>query len=480
MNFRGRVRNLVRLGLGSALALLWHASPLWAADGAGAGAVEPLGIRLPIWSVLPFIALLGCIATLPLFAGHWWEHNRNKGMIVLGLGLPLVLSLWGLFGHDWAHALHESLHEYISFVLLLGALYTISGGVYLQGSLSGTPLLNTALLAIGAIIANLVGTTGASMLLIRPLLRANKPRQRVTHIVVFFIFVVSNCGGLLTPLGDPPLFLGFLKGVPFLQTVALWKQWLFVNGVLLVLFHFWDQWVLNREELDRPGSQLEEVQHHQPLRILGAGNLLLLLGVVAVVYCSGQRLGFGGREWPTGLAQVLTGLLAVASYFLTPRRIHDANKFTFGPIIEVAVLFLGIFVTMTPALQILNARGAQLGVTEPWQFFWVSGALSSVLDNAPTYIAFAAAACGLHQVPVEGHYLAEFLKHPAGWPLLSAISCGSVFMGANTYIGNGPNFMVKAIAEENGVKMPGFFGYMAYSFGILIPIFIVVTLLFFR
>ena len=210
MNFRGRVRNLVRLGLGSALALLWQASPLWAADGAVAGAVEPLGIRLPIWSVLPFVALLGCIATLPLFAGHWWEHNRNKGMIVLGLGLPLVLSLWGLFGHDWAHALHESLHEYISFVLLLGALYTISGGVYLQGSLSGTPLLNTALLAIGAIIANLVGTTGASMLLIRPLLRANKPRQRVTHIVVFFIFVVSNCGGLLTPLGDPPLFLGFL------------------------------------------------------------------------------------------------------------------------------------------------------------------------------------------------------------------------------------------------------------------------------
>jgi Na+/H+ antiporter NhaD/arsenite permease-like protein len=238
--------------------------------------------------------------------------------------------------------------------------------------------------------------------------------------------------------------------------------------------------VLDAEEVDRPGSQLEEVQQHEPLRILGLHNLLLLAGVVLIVFCSGQRIGFGGREWPPFLAQGLTAALAAVSYFGTRRSIHEANKFTFGPILEVAILFVGIFITMTPALQILNARGDELGVREPWQFFWVSGALSSVLDNAPTYIAFAATACGVHNIPVEGQYLAEFLKLPIAWSLLAAISCGSVFMGANTYIGNGPNFMVKAIAEENGVPMPGFFGYMLYSGGILIPIFIVTSLLFFR
>ncbi len=439
-----------------------------------------LGNELPIWSVFPFLGLLGCIALLPLFASHWWEHNRNKAIIALGLSLPVVGVLWGMFGSRGAHALHESLHEYLSFVCLLGALYIISGGVYVKGSLSGTPLVNTGVMAFGAVIANLVGTTGASVLLIRPLLRANASRTRKAHIVVFFIFIVSNCGGLLTPLGDPPLFLGFLKGVPFLQTLSLWKQWAFVNTLLLVIFNIWDQKVFNKEELERPGSQLEEVQKHEPLRVLGLHNLGLLAGVVAVVFCAGQRIGFGGEEWPQYVPQGLTAGLAIASYFLTSKAIQESNKFTFGPILEVAILFIGIFVTMTPALQILNARGGELGVREPWQFFWVSGALSSVLDNAPTYIAFAATACGIHDVPVEGSYLAEFLKQEIGWKLLAAISCGSVFMGANTYIGNGPNFMVKAIAEENGVKMPSFFGYMLYSGGILIPIFVLVSLLFFR
>jgi Na+/H+ antiporter NhaD/arsenite permease-like protein len=462
--------------------LAWGGTVLGADDPAGVagGLVEQLGDQLPVWSVLPFVALLGCIALLPLFHGHWWEHNKNKAIISAGLSVPVILVLAGLFGSRGTHALVESLHEYLSFVCLLGALYIISGGVYVQGSLSGTPLLNTAVLALGAIIANFVGTTGASVLLIRPLLRANKARVRKTHIVIFFIFVVSNCGGLLTPLGDPPLFLGFLKGVPFLQTLSLWKQWLFVNGCLLAIFNVWDQKVLDAEEVDRPGSQLEEVQQHEPLRILGMHNLLLLAGVVLIVFCSGQRIGFGGQEWPHFLAQGLTAALAAISYFGTRRSIHESNRFTFGPILEVAILFLGIFITMTPALQILNARGDELGVREPWQFFWVSGALSSVLDNAPTYIAFAATACGIHNVSVEGQYLAEFLTLPIAWSLLAAISCGSVFMGANTYIGNGPNFMVKAIAEENGVPMPGFFGYMLYSGGILIPIFIVTSLLFFR
>jgi Na+/H+ antiporter NhaD/arsenite permease-like protein len=375
--------------------------------------------------------------------------------------------------------------EYISFLLLLGALFVISGGIYIKGSLSGTPLLNTFIIGLGGLLASFIGTTGASMVLIRPLLRANASRVRRAHVVVFFIFVVSNCGGLLTPLGDPPLFLGFLKGVPFEWTMQLWKEWALVNGLLLVVFNIWDQRALAVEERERPGSQLEEVQHHQPLAIEGLHNFLFLAGIVAVIYSAGRGFGHGGAPWPFGVQEGLMLLLAVASFFTTSKSVHEGNRFGFTPIIEVAILFAGIFVTMIPALLILNANGPRLGLHEPWQFFWATGALSSFLDNAPTYLTFAAAAAGTVDVATEGQYLREFLSQPAQGSfvpeqILAAISCGAVFMGANTYIGNGPNFMVKAIAEENGVKMPSFFGYMAYSCGILIPIFIVVTLAFFR
>lgn len=442
------------------------------------------GANLPYWTVGPFAVLLLCIAVMPLLAAHWWEHNRNKGIVAALLSIPLVLYIVITYGDRGVHELVHKFKEYASFIALLAALFIISGGIYVRGSLSGTPLVNTGLLAFGALIASFVGTTGASVLLIRPLLRANAPRVKRAHVVVFFIFIVSNCGGLLTPLGDPPLFLGFLAGVPFEWTLRLWREWLFVNGLLLVIFNVLDQSIFAREEKERPGSQLEEVQKHEPLRVLGLHNLLFLAGVIAVIYGSGKGLGTADGKWPEGLQEGLLVLLAIASFFTTSREIHQSNRFSFTPINEVAILFAGIFVTMTPALLLLNAHGSELGVKEPWHFFWATGMLSSFLDNAPTYLTFASAACGLNHISTtDPAYLKLFLELPpvARAPeLLAAISCGAVFMGANTYIGNGPNFMVKAIAEENGVKMPGFFGYMAYAVAILIPIFIAVTFVFFR
>ena len=453
------------------------------------GSHGAMGSSLPLWTVVPFAALLLCIAILPLVAPHWWEHNSSKAIIVTLLALPVALYLLFVHGAAGQHELVDKFKEYVSFIILLASLYIISGGVYVQGSLSGTPLANTGLLALGAIIANFIGTTGASVLLIRPLLRANQARQRKVHIVIFFIFIVSNCGGLLTPLGDPPLFLGFLKGVPFLWTLEnLWPHWLVVNLGLLVIFHFWDQAVFNREEKERPGSQLEEVQVHAPLKINGLLNFVFLAGVVLTIAASGQGMFNGGNPWPYGVQEGIMTMLAVLAYFTTPSSYRENNRFTFGPIIEVAVLFIGIFITMAPALQILNAWGSgnrpdlgEMAITAPWQYFWATGILSSFLDNAPTYLTFAATACGMKGVDAAGPaYLAEFLKQPGANELLRAISAGAVFMGANTYIGNGPNFMVKAIAEENGVKMPSFFGYMAYSVGVLVPLLIVVTVLFFR
>jgi Na+/H+ antiporter NhaD/arsenite permease-like protein len=434
---------------------------------------------------LPFLALLLCIAVLPLATPHWWEHNPNKAIVSALLGAPVALYLalgWGAGGR---HVLWHHLQEYVSFIILLGSLYVISGGIYIRGSLSGTPLANTILMAIGALLASLIGTTGASVLLIRPLLRANQSRQSKAHIIVFFIFIVSNCGGLLTPLGDPPLFLGFLRGVPFEWTLLeLWPEWLAVNVALLAIFQIWDQIAMAREERSRAGSQLEEALEHEPLGMEGLVNFLFLGGVVATIYCSG-RFGF-----PWGVQETIMTALALAAYFGTPARNREQNRFTFGPIIEVAVLFVGIFVTMAPALQMLNAwpggqgaihrLGIHFAMSEPWHYFWGTGILSGVLDNAPTYLTFAATASGSMEVPLEGAYLSAFLaKGDKAAKLLAAISCGAVFMGANTYIGNGPNFMVKAIAEENGVRTPSFFGYMLYSGAILIPVFVAVTIVFF-
>jgi Na+/H+ antiporter NhaD/arsenite permease-like protein len=442
---------------------------------------HPLGAALPVAGVLPFSLLLLAIAFLPLVAHRWWESNLNKAKVSAALAVPFAVWMLAAHGIPAAHQIQETLLDYVSFMALLGSLFVIAGGIHVRGSLAGTPSANTALMAIGAVLANFVGTTGASMLLIRPLLRANRSRRRQAHIVVFFIFVVSNCGGLLTPLGDPPLFLGFLKGVPFAWTLGLWEQWLLVNGLVLLVFNVVDQLVLEREERERPGAQLEEALAHLPMGIVGGHNFFFLAGVVLVIVAKGQAWGAPEGAWPFGVQEACLGALALAAFLTTRHEIRAANNFTFRPIVEVAVLFAGIFVTMSAPILILNARGALLGVTEPWHYYWATGFLSSFLDNAPTYLAFVAKAAGQLGVGVNGsRYLTEFLAQAPAAQLLAAISCGAVMMGANTYIGNGPNFMVKAIAEENGVKMPSFFGYMAWSGAILLPIFVVVTLVFFR
>ena len=454
--------------------LLCTPTLLFASEGGGHG----LAIS-PVW-IFPFAMLLGCIAVLPLVVNHWWEHNRNRAIVSGSFALIFASYLLLNFGHaGWVALYHAILYEYLPFIILLTALFTISGGIYIKGSLAGTPLSNTMFLLIGAISASLIGTTGASMVLIRPFLRANEKRENRVHLVVFFIFIVSNCGGLLTPLGDPPLFLGFLKGVHFSWTMQLWKEWLLVNGLLILAANLLDQWVLDREEERRKGSQLEQVMQHEPLRIHGWHNIFFLAGIVLVILGKGEDWG---GEWPFGVQEALMIVIALAAYFSTNQEIRLANRFSFAPIIEVAILFAGIFITMIAPLMVLNTHGKDLGLNEPWHFFWASGLLSSFLDNAPTYLTFAATACGHLGVSVEGQkYLAEFLAVGGAEAarLLVAISCGAVFMGANTYIGNGPNFMVKAIAEENGVRMPSFFHYMGWSGTILIPLFLLVTVVFF-
>jgi Na+/H+ antiporter NhaD/arsenite permease-like protein len=446
-----------------------------------------LGAQLPLVSVLPFVALLLAIAVAPLAVPRWWHSNRNKALVAALVSLPILFQLGMAMGDPGRVVLAEKAHEYLGFIVVIGALFVITGGINIEGSLSGTPLVNTLMLGLGAVIANVAGTTGASVLLIRPLLRANKSRQRTAHIVVFFIFIVANCGGLLTPIGDPPLLLGFLKGVPFDWTLRLWPQWLTATAILLFVFNLWDQAVFDREERARPGSQLEQVMIHEPLRVRGATSVAALAGVLITIISAGQAAA-GGRPWATGIQEAIIVMLAVTAYIATPREARERNAFTFGPLVEVAVLFAAIFATMAPVLEILNAwsqgartvLGMSFGVSQPWQFFWSAGALSSVLDNAPTYLAFAASAAGLEGVPAHGAYIGALAIDPEGARVLAAIATGSVFMGANTYIGNAPNFMVKAIAEENGIKMPSFFGYMAYSCGILLPIFVAITLLFFR
>jgi len=445
-----------------------------------------LGAQLPLASALPFVALLAAIALLPLVAPRWWHPNHNKTILAVAVSLPVLWHLGIALGDPGRAVLAEKLHEYVGFIVVIGALFVISGGIHVQGSLSGTPLVNTGMLGLGAVLANLLGTTGASVLLIRPVLRANKSRRRTVHIVVFFIFLVANCGGLLTPIGDPPLLLGFLKGVPFEWTLRLWPQWLTATGALLVTFNVWDQWALSREERERPGSRLERVMVHEPLRVNGAGSVAALGGVVLTIIAAG-RAALAGRPWAAGRQEAIIVVLALIAYGAASSEHRERNAFTFGPIVEVAVLFAAIFVTMAPVLEILNSwshgtrtvLGMRFGVSHAWEFFWTTGALSSVLDNAPTYLAFAAAAAGLAGIPPHGPFIGALAHDPEPARLLAAIATGAVFMGANTYIGNAPNFMVKAIAEENGVKMPSFFGYMAYSCGILLPLFAAITLLFF-
>jgi Na+/H+ antiporter NhaD/arsenite permease-like protein len=413
--------------------------------------------------------MLLCIALLPIAAPRLWEHNRNKALVSLVLGAPVAL--W--IGTLDLPALGQAAHEYVAFIVLLGALFSISGGIVVRGTLAGTPGENAVLLGIGVMLASLIGTTGASMVLVRPLLRANSVRRRNAHVFVFFIFLVSNAGGLLTPLGDPPLLLGFLRGVPFLWTLRLLPIWLVVNAALLVVFYLVDSTIFRAEDVATPGDLDEAAVAHQvPVHIAGKRNILYLAGVAGILVAAGNL------RLPTGVAEA--GMLAMAalSWATTPRALHVENGFGFSPIVEVAALFAGIFATMIPALAVLNVRGASLGLSDPWHFFWASGILSSFLDNAPTYLTFASVGSAL--LGTDAADLGQILAHPRGEAILSAVSAGSVLMGANTYVGNGPNFMVKAIAERGGVRMPGFFGYMAWAGAVLIPSFVAVTFLFFR
>jgi Na+/H+ antiporter NhaD/arsenite permease-like protein len=448
---------------------------------AEAHAGPSLGEILPWWSVLPFAGLLLSIALLPMVAEHWWHHNRNQLLVAAGWASPvfaylvyLALTDDGTLGHDAAHGLEHAIAEYVSFIALLGSLYVISGGILLRGDLQGKPLVNATFLAIGAVLANVIGTTGASMLLIRPMLRTNAERKHTWHIPLFFIFLVSNIGGALTPIGDPPLFLGYLRGVDFWWTLFnLWSAWLPTVLVLLVMFFALDTYQYRREE---SADITIDQANIEPLRLEGNLNFLLLAGVIACVlvlspdqdvvdfrHYYARELGMGG--------------LTVASVLFTSRAIREGNAFSWTPILEVAALFIGIFVAMIPATTLLQTYGSELGVTEPWQYFWATGSLSAFLDNAPTYVTFAAMACGTYEFCQTANDLGPLSTNAISAPVLAAISLGSVFMGAGSYIGNGPNFMVRAIAEQSGYKMPSFFGYCGYAALFLGPVFVVVSLL---
>lgn len=425
---------------------------------------------IPVWILIPFIAQLLVIALAPLFAEHWWESNRNKLIVSLALSVPIVIfmSLSGII----EKLEHQMLFDYLPFIILLGALFVVTGGIHLKGDIMAKPSVNTLFLAIGYVLASVMGTTGAAMLLIRPLLRTNSQRKLKVHTVLFFIAAVANCGGLLTPLGDPPLFLLYLRGASFTWFLNLLPEWLLVGVILLGIYYFVDSYFFKKEEWQDISADMRE---KIPLRISGNVNFIFLLGVVlSVAFINPSYIPAMGAEHAPVLIAFLREIalltITAASLIFTNKRIRRANKFTWTPILEVAAVFLGIFVTMTPALLFLNQNAESMNLHAPWQFYYATGVLSSFLDNAPTALALHSVAQGLPAVPPLVAGIPEIL--------LEAVSTGAVFFGAMTYIGNGPNFMVKAIAEESGVKMPGFFAYMLkFSLIILLPIYILVQLI---
>lgn len=449
-----------------------------------AAAAEVDGSRLSAWWGLPFAGVLLCIALMPLLTPRLWHHHFGK--IAGGWALVFALPFAVIHGAGTTAGLlaHTLLAEYIPFIVLLVALYTAAGGIYIRGNLHGSPGTNVVIMAVGSVLASLMGTTGASMLLIRPLIRANDNRKHVAHVVVFFIFTVSNAGGSLTPLGDPPLFLGFLKGVDFFWTAKhIFPETLLLLGVLLALFYAIDSYWYRKE-----GVLPQDPTPDTPrFGIEGAINFLPLALVVALVLMSGlwkPGISFDVMGTAVELQQIVRDLLLVGVAFLslaiTPKGVREKNLFTWAPMQEVAKLFIGIFITMVPVLAMLRAGEAgpfaavvravsdESGAHLPWAYFWFTGVLSSFLDNAPTYLVF---------FNLAGGDPADLMTTHA--TTLAAVSAGAVFMGANTYIGNAPNFMVKAIAEERGVPMPSFFGYMTWSCAVLLPLFVLMTFIFF-
>ncbi len=443
-----------------------------------------IGETLPLSSVIPFIGILLSLSLFPLLAPHFW--HKHFGKISLFWALATAVPLLYFYKSEALYAiLHVLLTEYIPFIILLSALYIISGNIYLQGNFIGTPLFNTLYLSLGTALASLMGTTGASMLLLRPYLRANEARKNKAYLVVFFIFLVSNIGGSLTPLGDPPLFLGFLKGVPFFWTLHLFWPMLICVAFLLVIFYLYDNWMYKKEKLEVLSSKDYFFQIH------GKQNLFLLILVPIAILLSGNfhlgEISFLGvarplQEW---VRDFFLLLIAGISYLSTPEEVRNKNEFTFFPIKEVTIIFFGIFISMIPALSILQAgeSGALSVIVKNLSgaasYFWLTGILSAFLDNAPTYLTFLSSALGKFYpgMPEREAILFLIKEHPN---YLLAISCGAVFFGALTYIGNAPNFMVRSIAEEKGIAMPSFFGYLfKYALPLLVPLFIFITFIFF-
>ena len=504
------------------------------ADEAPAAEKEAGPIMPPYWMIIPFAALLLAIAIFPLvpFTEHWWESNLHRFEVAAVLGFLTLIYYafmcdfpveceWSFFHGEyeptggfqwkiaWAIFCNAFFNDFVPFIVLLFALFTIAGGIRISGDLKATPIVNTTIMAIGAVLASFIGTTGAAMLLIRLLLNTNKQRKHVAHTVIFFIFCVCNCGGCLLPIGDPPLFLGYLRGVPFMWTFGLWREWLFVNGLLLALYFLWDSCIAYPKET--LGDIAKDKAEIVPLRVNGLWpNGLLLLGIVLCVALLDPSKAVPGTNFvpPAYMREVCQLALVALSLLLGSKKVRMENEFNYGAILEVAALFFGIFICMQVPLQILNVKGGEMGfsATDTHKFFWATGSLSSVLDNAPTYVVFyntgkavckeeshvlpgkIAAASGDDKAKLEKELNALETTIVKGTEsgggvgiiasLLAAVSLGAVFMGAMTYIGNGPNFMVKAIAEEAGVPMPSFFGYMAYSVCILVPIFLAMTYIF--
>ncbi|MBM6594681.1 sodium:proton antiporter [Microvirga pudoricolor] len=461
------------ISLAAALALMPEAA--FAADLDG----RTLGLA---WAI-PFVGMLLSIALGPLIAPHAWEHHQGKIAALWALLVLVPLALTAGSATAGQALVHTLLLEYIPFIVLLLALFTVAGGILIKGNIHGAPVANTVLLAIGTALASVIGTTGASMVMIRPVLRANDDRRHNAHVVVFFIFLVSNIGGSLTPLGDPPLFLGFLRGVDFFWTTThLFPETLFATAVLLALFFALDTWLYRREGRIKPDPTPDS-----RVTIKGGINFLLIAVIIGAILMSARldiiRFTVFGVEIEGGnvLRDIVMVAVTVASLVLTPKADREANGFNWGPIVEVAKLFAGIFITIIPVLAMLKAGSAGVFaplvalVTNPdggannAAYFWLTGGLSSFLDNAPTYLVFFELAGGNPQVLMN-----------AGAMTLAAVSAGAVFMGANSYIGNAPNFMVYAIARQGGVRMPSFFGYLLWSGAILVPLFLVMTVLFFR
>ncbi|HEX7358683.1 MAG TPA: sodium:proton antiporter [Ignavibacteriaceae bacterium] len=426
-------------------------------------------VEIPLLSLLPFVLMLLSIAIFPLFWNHFWEKNKNKLIVAIILSIPAIIYL---LANGFSERLIETMiFDYLPFLILLGALFTITGGIFLTGDIAAKPKINTLFLTIGAVLASFMGTTGAAMLLIRPIIQTNKERKFKVHTILFFIGIVANCGGLLTPLGDPPLFMMYLRGAHFTWFLHLLPEWLFTNAILIIIYFLVDTYYHKKEPV---AAITRDESNIRPIKIEGKRNFIFLFGVVlAVAFINEQYLSFIQiNHYFKFIREAVIVFMAFLSMQLTPKLLRTSNNFTWGPIEEVAYLFLGIFITMVPALLYLEVNAKHLGVQTINQFYYYTGLLSSFLDNTPTAVTFHSLALGLGNT--SGPLVAGIPE-----PLLKGICTAAVFFGSMTYIGNGPNFMVKAVAEENNIKMPDFFSYIfKFSIIVLLPVFMLTELLF--